>query len=126
MSHKKIEKSPKIYLYQDETRTSISDEWHDISPHGAFYSHFLPPRMLTPPKLCRCNVPRASRGRFIFFTTFFFVCSGETLKVHKSTRMSCYFPKQLVKSPTGTSTAREKLHDDPKLSNKLGCVNIVL
>lgn len=62
-------------------------------------------------------LPSASWARFIFFTAFFYVCSGETLKVHKSTRTSCYFPKELVKPPTDTSSA--KLHDDLQLVNKL-------
>lgn len=62
-------------------------------------------------------LPSASWARFIFFTAFFYVCSGETLKVHESTRTSCYFPKELVKPPTDTSSA--KLHDDLQLVNKL-------
>ncbi len=63
--------------------------------------------------------PSASWAWFIFFTTFFYMCSGEALKVHKSTRMSCYFPKEFVKPPKDTLSTRGKLHDN--LAAKITC-----
>lgn len=67
-------------------------------------------------------LPSASWAWFIFFTTSFYLCSDEILKVHKSTRTSCYFPEDFVKTPADTSSGREKLHDN--LATKITTLTI--